>query len=89
MTDFMSNNSIHYNDFNDEYNFLVCVEQATVFDEGNASAWSANPNSLKIFERDQKNEAEIYAFKLAHNLSEFPKGSYVSLSAHKDLFDFM
>lgn len=89
MTDFVSTDGIHFDDFNDEFNFIVCVEEPILHDEeGEAGAWAAKKETIKVFNPDQKNDAENYALRLVKNLSEFKNGSKISLSTHKNLFDF-
>ncbi len=90
MADFISSEGIHYNDSNDEFNFIVCVEEASNYDvDGEAGILSAKKETIKIFNPDQFEDAEDYALRLVKSLPEFTKGSLVSLSTHKKLFDLV
>ena len=89
MTDFVSKDGVHFDDFNDNFNYIVCINEAVSYDDndGKASEWLAKIETVKIFEPENENEALNYSERLKINLSEFPKGSYVSISSHKSLFD--
>lgn len=84
MTNFISIEGIHYDDFNDEFNFNVCIMQTLNIDEYNCA-----PETLKSFQPELQNEAEKYAMNLNFELSAFPKGSYVLISCHKTIFNFV
>ena len=90
MADFIDSNGINHNDFNDTFTFSVCVMQAlNINNLGKADDWNSAPETLKIFEPEQQNEAEKYAMALNLELSAFPKGSYVLISSHKSMFNFV
>ncbi|KAB8035789.1 hypothetical protein GCL60_16300 [Silvanigrella paludirubra] len=90
MTDFISKNGIYYNDFNDEFNYIVYIEETTSFnDSGEPGEWNARIETIKVFDPSQEEEALKYAERLNLNVIEFPKGSRVSISTHKSMFNFV
>ena len=60
MTDFIDSNGISYNDFNDTFTFNVCVMQALYSNNlEEPDEWNCAPETLKIFNPDQQNEAGV------------------------------
>jgi hypothetical protein len=82
MADYVAKNGIRYDDYNDAYTIVVCLQR----DDEGTGIYNAVGSTVKEYESGDHVAAEQYAYSLLDQISD-QASEVVVVSTHKSLFD--